>query len=71
MVQSLSTTDPILGPKYTGFGQAFKVISHEEGISALYKGFVPRISRIAPGQAITFVVVERFNTYCNKNDWLN
>merc|ERR1712224_423646 len=68
MQQSLSMADPILGVKYTGMTQAFRVILREEGIGALYKGFIPRVSRIAPGQAITFMVLEQFNTICTSKN---
>ncbi|CAH0515769.1 unnamed protein product [Peronospora belbahrii] len=45
--------------KYKGFFDALKVISREEGISALWKGLLPRLTRMAPGQAITWSVVMR------------
>eukprot|EP00934_Nitzschia_sp_Nitz4_P003496 Nitzschia sp. Nitz4//scaffold129_size63868//57626//58744//NITZ4_006207-RA/size63868-processed-gene-0.64-mRNA-1//1//CDS//3329534929//3486//frame0 len=45
-------------PKYTGLVQACVVIAKEEGFGALYKGLVPRLLRIVPGQAITFMTYE-------------
>lgn len=45
-------------PKYTGLAQACVVIAKEEGIGALWKGIVPRLLRICPGQAITFMTYE-------------
>ena len=45
-------------PKYTGIMQALPVIAREEGISALWKGLSPRLMRIMPGQAITFMTYE-------------
>jgi len=46
-------------PKYTGMVQAVSLIAKEEGIPALWKGLSPRLMRIVPGQAITFMVFER------------
>lgn len=46
-------------PKYTGMTHAIRVISKEEGIAALWKGLIPRLTRMAPGQAITWTVVMR------------
>lgn len=45
-------------PKYTGLAQACAVIAREEGILALWKGITPRLLRIMPGQAITFMTYE-------------
>ncbi|KAG6615077.1 Mitochondrial Carrier (MC) Family [Phytophthora cinnamomi] len=45
--------------KYKGFFDAMKVISKEEGVGALWKGLLPRLTRMAPGQAITWSVVMR------------
>jgi solute carrier family 25 citrate transporter 1 len=42
--------------KYTGWIQATKLIVHEEGMAALWKGLIPRLTRLAPGQAITWCV---------------
>jgi len=44
--------------QYTGLLQACAVIAREEGIPALWKGITPRLLRIMPGQAITFMVYE-------------
>eukprot|EP00475_Leptophrys_vorax_P001882 TRINITY_DN11067_c0_g1_i2.p1 TRINITY_DN11067_c0_g1~~TRINITY_DN11067_c0_g1_i2.p1 ORF type:complete len:252 (+),score=73.49 TRINITY_DN11067_c0_g1_i2:244-999(+) len=49
------------GGKYKGFVHAFRTIWAEEGFFALYKGLLPRLARIAPGQAITWTVVEQVN----------
>eukprot|EP00300_Choanocystis_sp_HF-7_P042443 c9194_g1_i1.p1 GENE.c9194_g1_i1~~c9194_g1_i1.p1 ORF type:complete len:320 (+),score=73.42 c9194_g1_i1:48-962(+) len=46
-------------PKYTGMVQAIGVIAKEEGVKALWKGLEPRLMRIVPGQAITFMIFER------------
>ncbi|RHY53099.1 hypothetical protein DYB30_012629 [Aphanomyces astaci] len=50
-------------PKYRGFIHAFNVIAKEEGHAALWKGLVPRLTRMAPGQAITWTVVMRVTAY--------
>ena len=44
--------------KYTGLGQSCILIAREEGILALWKGITPRLMRIMPGQAITFMTYE-------------
>ena len=44
--------------QYTGLGQACRVIAREEGVLALWKGITPRLMRIVPGQAITFMTYE-------------
>lgn len=46
-------------PKYTSVLQAIRVIAKEEGVLALWKGLIPRLARLAPGQAITWTVVTR------------
>ena len=38
--------------------QAIPVIAREEGVTALWKGVTPRLMRIIPGQAITFMTYE-------------
>lgn len=45
-------------PKYTGLGQACTLIAKDEGPLALWKGITPRLLRIMPGQAITFMTYE-------------
>lgn len=49
---------PGVKPKYTGVSQAISVIYKEEGFFALWKGITPRLLRIVPGQAITFMTYE-------------
>jgi solute carrier family 25 citrate transporter 1 len=44
--------------KYTGLIQSCGVIAKEEGVLALWKGMTPRLLRIMPGQAITFMTYE-------------
>lgn len=45
-------------PKYSGLFQSCAVIAKEEGPAALWKGITPRLLRIMPGQAITFMTYE-------------
>jgi len=45
-------------PKYTGLMQSCVLIAKEEGLLALWKGITPRLMRIMPGQAITFMTYE-------------
>lgn len=49
---------PGKAPKYTGLMQACVLIAKEEGFLALWKGITPRLLRIMPGQAITFMTYE-------------
>lgn len=35
----------------------------KEGVSALYKGITPRVLRVAPGQAVTFMIYERVKSW--------
>ncbi|ETV88846.1 hypothetical protein H257_00326 [Aphanomyces astaci] len=44
--------------KYTGMVQCIRTVAKEEGVGALYRGLVPRMARVAPGQGITFAVME-------------
>ena len=46
-------------PKYSGFLHALVTIPREEGVLALYKGLLPRLMRIPPGQAITWAVADQ------------
>ncbi|OZJ04116.1 hypothetical protein BZG36_02867 [Bifiguratus adelaidae] len=41
------------------FSNITKEIYQKEGIRAFYKGITPRVLRVAPGQAITFMVYEK------------
>lgn len=57
---------PGKAPKYTGLLQACVVIAKEEGILALWKGITPRLLRIMPGQAITFMTYEAVSAQLHK-----
>eukprot|EP00123_Amoebidium_parasiticum_P000165 comp10420_c0_seq1/m.5189 comp10420_c0_seq1/g.5189 ORF comp10420_c0_seq1/g.5189 comp10420_c0_seq1/m.5189 type:complete len:314 (-) comp10420_c0_seq1:466-1407(-) len=45
-------------PKYDGVVGCITVMLREEGPRAFYKGLTPRLMRIVPGQAITFMTYE-------------
>lgn len=55
MAQSRSEGDM----KYTGMFHAIKTIYAEEGLLALWKGLLPRLMRIPPGQAIMWGVADQ------------
>uniref|UniRef100_A0A7N0U522 Mitochondrial succinate-fumarate transporter 1 n=1 Tax=Kalanchoe fedtschenkoi TaxID=63787 RepID=A0A7N0U522_KALFE len=45
--------------KYKGMFHAIRTIYSEEGLRALWKGLVPRLMRIPPGQAIMWAVADQ------------
>ncbi|MBA0800936.1 hypothetical protein Gohar_011339, partial [Gossypium harknessii] len=45
--------------KYKGMIHAIQTIYAEEGLQALWKGLVPRLMRIPPGQAIMWAVADQ------------
>lgn len=45
-------------PKYNWTYPALVTIAREEGFAALYKGFVPKVLRLAPGGGVLLLVVE-------------
>ncbi len=57
-LQAQDTSRPRAGATvYRGFLHALRTIAKEEGVAALWKGLLPRLLRLAPGQAITWTVV--------------
>lgn len=60
MAQDYSNPNEV---KYKNWFQAGKLIAQEEGAAALWKGIIPRLTRLAPGQAITWTVVMRVSSY--------
>ena len=54
-------------PKYTGLLQACGVIAKEEGFISLWAGLSPRLMRICPGQAITFMTYEAVSKQVRKS----
>ena len=49
---------PGVTPKYNWTYPAIATIAREEGFGALYKGFVPKVLRLAPGGGVLLLVVE-------------
>ncbi|KAF9072396.1 mitochondrial carrier [Rhodocollybia butyracea] len=49
---------PGVAPKYNWTYPSIALIAKEEGIGALYKGFVPKVLRLAPGGGVLLLVVE-------------
>jgi len=53
-----ATKVPGVAPKYNWSYPALVVILREEGPAALYKGFIPKVLRLAPGGGVLLLVVE-------------
>jgi solute carrier family 25 citrate transporter 1 len=53
--------------KYKGMVDAMMVISKEEGVAALYKGLVPRLTRLCPSYGIQWLVMDKVTEYFSKN----
>ncbi|KAG8215459.1 mitochondrial carrier [Butyriboletus roseoflavus] len=53
-----ATTAPGVVPKYNWTYPALVTIMREEGPVALYKGFLPKVLRLAPGGGVLLLVVE-------------
>ncbi|PNW81786.1 hypothetical protein CHLRE_06g260200v5 [Chlamydomonas reinhardtii] len=51
------------GTRYSGFFDALMRIPREEGIMAMWKGLLPRLLRIPPGQAIVWAVSDQITGY--------
>lgn len=45
-------------PKYNWTFPSLALIAREEGVAALYSGFVPKVLRLAPGGGVLLLVVE-------------
>ena len=50
-------------PKYRGFFDCIFQVARSEGPTALYKGLLPRLMRIPPGQAIVWGVADQVIGY--------
>ena len=53
--------------EYRGFLHALVTIPRQEGLRAMWKGLLPRLMRIPPGQAITWAVIDQVTGYCERN----
>lgn len=53
-------------PRYRGFFHALMTIPREEGLRAMWKGLLPRLMRIPPGQAIVWMVSDQITGYLEK-----
>ncbi|GJE95620.1 mitochondrial carrier [Phanerochaete sordida] len=53
-----ATKVPGVVPKYNWTYPGLLLIAREEGIGALYKGFAPKVLRLAPGGGVLLLVVE-------------
>ena len=45
--------------KYTGIHNAVTSIAKEEGLKTLWRGLLPRVMRLALGQAVTWTVTDK------------
>jgi Mitochondrial carrier protein len=52
--------------RYSGFLDALVKIPREEGLRAMWKGLLPRLMRIPPGQAIVWAVSDQITGYCER-----
>ncbi|CAG7851389.1 Probable mitochondrial 2-oxodicarboxylate carrier [Serendipita indica DSM 11827] len=57
-IQGASKPPPGQLPKYNWTYPALVTIAREEGVAALWKGFVPKVLRLAPGGGVLLLVVE-------------
>ncbi|KAH0468786.1 hypothetical protein IEQ34_002018 [Dendrobium chrysotoxum] len=53
--------------KYKGMIHAIRTIYVEEGVLALWKGLLPRLMRIPPGQAIMWAVADQITGFYERN----
>ena len=59
----LQNQTPGVAPKYKSVLSALAVIRREEGIAALYKGFVPKVARLGPGGGIMLMCGARIGVF--------
>lgn len=50
-------------PKYRGALHTLRVISKEEGVGALYKGLIPRLTRLCPSYGIQWLVMDQVTAH--------
>jgi solute carrier family 25 2-oxodicarboxylate transporter 21 len=58
VVKSRIQNQPKNARKYNWALPAIRTVVHEEGVAALYKGFVPKVLRLGPGGGILLVVFD-------------
>lgn len=63
MAQSKSSD----GPRYNGFFDALIKIPQQEGLPAMWRGLLPRLMRIPPGQAIVWAVSDQITGYFERH----
>lgn len=56
-----------LDPKYSWTLPALRSVAAEEGISALYKGYTPKVLRLGPGGGILLVVYDQVTAWMQRN----
>lgn len=56
-------------PKYNWTYPALLTVAREEGVAALYKGFVPKVLRLGPGGGVLLLVVEATLAIFRKGVW--
>ena len=54
--------------RYKGMVHALTTIPKEEGIRALWRGLLPRLLRIPPGQAIVWAVSDQVTGYFERRE---
>ncbi|CAI5746488.1 unnamed protein product [Peronospora destructor] len=52
--------------KYKGMVDAMVMIAKEEGVAALYKGLVPRLTRLCPSYGIQWLVMDKVTEHFSK-----
>lgn len=53
-------------PEYSGFFDVLVKVPAKEGFLALWKGLLPRLLRIPPGQAIVWAVSDQITGYLER-----
>lgn len=60
---------PGVKPKYSWTYPALATVAREEGLGALYKGFVPKVLRLGPGGGVLLLVVEATLGLFRTGEW--
>jgi solute carrier family 25 2-oxodicarboxylate transporter 21 len=64
-IQAMAPSDP--AQRYRGTLQTLKLIQKEEGVSALYRGLVPKVMRLGPAGGIMLLVYDKVMEFLIKN----